>query len=78
MHSSMSPSQQGWPPIPTCVGDAEFRLPAGRGDEFAHGSPGSPDSRNRVVGHPEIGGWQGKVIGAIYISLGLRLALQER
>ncbi|MGO4118458.1 LysE family translocator [Rhizobium ruizarguesonis] len=31
-----------------------------------------------LVGHPEIGRWQGKVIGAIYISLGLRLALQER
>jgi error-prone DNA polymerase len=26
--------------------DAEFKLPAGRGDEFAHGSPGSPDSRD--------------------------------
>lgn len=24
-----------------------FRLPSGRGDEFAHGSPGSPDSRER-------------------------------
>ncbi|MBM7046230.1 error-prone DNA polymerase [Rhizobium lusitanum] len=24
-----------------------FRLPPGRGDEFAHGSPGSPDSRER-------------------------------
>ncbi|WP_157929618.1 hypothetical protein [Phyllobacterium zundukense] len=22
-----------------------FRLPTGRGDEFAHGLPGSPDSR---------------------------------
>lgn len=29
--------------------DAEFRLPTGRGDEFAHGSPGSPDSRDRVA-----------------------------
>jgi error-prone DNA polymerase len=27
--------------------DAEFKLPAGRGDEFAHASPGSPDSRDR-------------------------------
>ncbi len=25
--------------------DAEFRLPTGRGDEFAHGTPGRPDSR---------------------------------
>ena len=24
-----------------------FRLPSGRGDEFAHGAPGSPDSRER-------------------------------
>ncbi|QND19243.1 error-prone DNA polymerase [Rhizobium leguminosarum bv. viciae] len=29
--------------------DAEFRLPAGRGDEFAHGTPGAPDSRDRVA-----------------------------
>jgi error-prone DNA polymerase len=29
--------------------DAGFRLPTGRGDEFAHGSPGSPDSRDRVA-----------------------------
>ncbi|MET0749024.1 MAG: LysE family translocator [Rhizobium sp.] len=28
--------------------------------------------------HPSIGRWQGKVIGAIYLSLGLRLALQQR
>jgi threonine/homoserine/homoserine lactone efflux protein len=28
--------------------------------------------------HPAIGRWQGKVIGAIYLSLGLRLALQQR
>ena len=28
--------------------DTDFRLPTGRGDEFAHGSPGSPDSRDRV------------------------------
>lgn len=27
--------------------DAQFRLPTGRGDEFAHGSPGGPDSRDR-------------------------------
>ena len=26
-----------------------FRLPTGRGDEFAHGSPGSPDSRQRSL-----------------------------
>jgi error-prone DNA polymerase len=25
-----------------------FRVPTGRGDEFAHGSPGSPDSRDRA------------------------------
>lgn len=24
-----------------------FRVPTGRGDEFAHSSPGSPDSRER-------------------------------
>lgn len=29
--------------------DEEFRLPTGRGDEFAHGSPGSPDSRERAA-----------------------------
>ena len=28
--------------------------------------------------HPRIGRWQGKVIGTIYLSLGLRLALQQR
>ncbi|MGR9207512.1 error-prone DNA polymerase (plasmid) [Rhizobium leguminosarum] len=28
--------------------DGEFKLPTGRGDEFAHGSPGSPDSRDRA------------------------------
>ena len=28
--------------------DVDFKLPAGRGDEFAHGSPGSPDSRDRA------------------------------
>ncbi|GGE07864.1 error-prone DNA polymerase [Rhizobium anhuiense] len=35
--------------------DSEFKLPTGRGDEFAHGSPGSPDSRDRpkpVPPHP--------------------------
>jgi error-prone DNA polymerase len=29
--------------------DTDFKLPTGRGDEFAHGSPGSPDSRDRAV-----------------------------
>ncbi|GES53572.1 error-prone DNA polymerase 3 [Rhizobium sp. NBRC 114257] len=29
--------------------DEAFRLPSGRGDEFAHGAPGSPDSRERAV-----------------------------
>ncbi|MBB4113241.1 error-prone DNA polymerase [Rhizobium sp. BK226] len=35
--------------------DSEFKLPTGRGDEFAHGSPGSPDSRDTpkpVPPHP--------------------------
>ncbi|OWK23172.1 hypothetical protein AJ87_41905 [Rhizobium yanglingense] len=27
--------------------DGEFKLPTGCGDEFAHGSPASPDSRDR-------------------------------
>ena len=27
--------------------DAEFRNPSGRGDEFAHGSPGGGDARDR-------------------------------
>ncbi|ANL75696.1 hypothetical protein AMC83_PE00283 (plasmid) [Rhizobium phaseoli] len=27
--------------------DMEFKLPSGRGDEFAHGSPGSSDSRDK-------------------------------
>lgn len=27
--------------------DEEFKLPAGRGDEFAHGSPGSSDTRDK-------------------------------
>ena len=30
--------------------DAEFWPPTGRGDEFGHGSPGSPDSRERAQG----------------------------
>ncbi len=29
--------------------DQAFRLPTGRGDEFAHGTPGSPDSRERAI-----------------------------
>ena len=29
--------------------DEAFRLPTGRGDEFAHGTPGTPDSRERAV-----------------------------
>ncbi|MBB3290511.1 MULTISPECIES: error-prone DNA polymerase [unclassified Rhizobium] len=29
--------------------DEAFRLPTGRGDEFAHGTPGSPDSRERAI-----------------------------
>ncbi len=29
--------------------DEAFRLPTGRGDEFAHGTPGSPDSRERAL-----------------------------
>ncbi|NLR97009.1 error-prone DNA polymerase [Rhizobium sp. P38BS-XIX] len=29
--------------------DEGFRLPTGRGDEFAHGTPGGPDSRERAV-----------------------------
>ncbi|WP_296434650.1 MULTISPECIES: error-prone DNA polymerase [unclassified Rhizobium] len=33
--------------------DAEFKLPAGRGDEFGHGSPGSPDSRDRPKPVPQ-------------------------
>jgi error-prone DNA polymerase len=32
--------------------DAEFRLPTGRGDEFAHGSPGAADSRDRAAARP--------------------------
>lgn len=28
--------------------DTEFKLPTGRGDEFAHGSPGGGDSRDRA------------------------------
>jgi error-prone DNA polymerase len=33
--------------------DSEFKLPAGRGDEFAHGSFGSPDSRDRPKTVPQ-------------------------
>ncbi|ANL10306.1 error-prone DNA polymerase 1 [Rhizobium sp. N113] len=33
--------------------DMEFKLPSGRGDEFAHGSPGSPDSRDRPKPVPQ-------------------------
>ncbi|TAX38957.1 error-prone DNA polymerase [Rhizobium leguminosarum] len=33
--------------------DIDFRLPTGRGDEFAHGSPGSSDSRDRPKPLPE-------------------------
>ena len=29
--------------------DEAFKLPTGRGDEFAHGSPGGADSRERAV-----------------------------
>ncbi|NDK52807.1 error-prone DNA polymerase [Rhizobium laguerreae] len=29
--------------------DEAFKLPTGRGDEFAHGSPGSPDARERAA-----------------------------
>jgi len=29
--------------------DETFRLPTGRGDEFAHGAPGTPDSRERAI-----------------------------
>ncbi|CCM76888.1 error-prone DNA polymerase [Rhizobium mesoamericanum] len=32
--------------------DAEFRLPTGRGDEFAHGSSGAVDSRDRAAARP--------------------------
>jgi threonine/homoserine/homoserine lactone efflux protein len=28
--------------------------------------------------HPGIGRWQGKIVGSIYLALGVRLALQER
>jgi threonine/homoserine/homoserine lactone efflux protein len=28
--------------------------------------------------HPGIGRWQGKLVGSIYLALGIRLALQER
>jgi threonine/homoserine/homoserine lactone efflux protein len=33
---------------------------------------------NWLVRHRRIGRWQGRVIGAIYLGLGVRLALQER
>ncbi|MBY3193461.1 OB-fold nucleic acid binding domain-containing protein, partial [Rhizobium laguerreae] len=33
--------------------DADFKLPTGRGDEFAHGSPGSPDSRGKPMPVPQ-------------------------
>lgn len=32
--------------------DLDFKLPTGRGDEFAHGSPGSPDSRDAAAAKP--------------------------
>ncbi|APG87164.1 error-prone DNA polymerase [Sinorhizobium americanum] len=32
--------------------DDAFRLPTGRGDEFAHGAPGSADSRERAAAKP--------------------------
>lgn len=31
-----------------------------------------------VARHPSIGRWQGRVIGTIYLGLGVRLALQEK
>jgi threonine/homoserine/homoserine lactone efflux protein len=31
-----------------------------------------------LMRHPGIGRWQGKVVGGIYLALGIRLALQER
>ncbi len=33
--------------------DMEFKLATGRGDEFAHGSPGSADSRDRPKPVPQ-------------------------
>ncbi|SMD13041.1 error-prone DNA polymerase [Rhizobium sp. RU36D] len=33
--------------------DTDFKLPTGRGDEFAHGSSGGPDSRERPRALPE-------------------------
>ncbi|MGZ2432618.1 error-prone DNA polymerase [Rhizobium redzepovicii] len=33
--------------------EIDVRIPTGRGDEFAHGSPGSPDSRDRPKPVPE-------------------------
>jgi error-prone DNA polymerase len=32
--------------------DADFKLPTGRGDEFAHGTPGSAGSRDRAQPQP--------------------------
>nr|WP_245487966.1 hypothetical protein [Rhizobium ruizarguesonis] len=29
--------------------DLELKIPTGRGDEFSHGSPGSPDARDKAV-----------------------------
>jgi error-prone DNA polymerase len=33
--------------------DMQFKLPTGRGDEFAHGTPGSPDSRDGSKSVPQ-------------------------
>ncbi len=33
--------------------DVDVKIPMGRGDEFAHGSPGSPDSKDRPRPVPE-------------------------
>jgi error-prone DNA polymerase len=33
--------------------DIDVKIPTGRGDEFAHGSPGSPDSRDRPKPVPQ-------------------------
>jgi threonine/homoserine/homoserine lactone efflux protein len=34
--------------------------------------------RNLIERHPAVGRWQGKAIGTLYVTLGARLALQER
>jgi threonine/homoserine/homoserine lactone efflux protein len=34
--------------------------------------------RRWLTRHKRVGRWQGRVVGAIYIALGVRLALQER